>query len=442
MRRLPLLGLLALVVLSGCTYGVESAPVAPNVDDYAGDDRLGWEGGYAWNDEVTISGDSVTPAEREAMMARAMARIERLRGLEFTERVEVRVISRQEYLAESANRSVDPVHSRWNDQVWEALFLVGADRNVSNVFDETYGSAVKGYYAPASDEIVIVGGDGASISRGTLVHELVHALQDQQFGIEAGKPTQDGQLARNGVIEGEANRIQSQYESRCGESWECVTVPRTGGGGGGGSLSQAARNVLTVIYMPYATGPGFVAAVEDRGGHDALNALYDDLPRSTEQVLHPQAYPDDRPVNVTVPDRSGSAWNRFDHDPVADTVGEASIFVTVTTHDLGDTRVGQYTYRHPISEGWAGDAVVPYTDGQRGGYVWETAWDSQADATEFHDAMVELLGKVGATKRGDGVWTVPEDSTWRGAYRVVADGTRVRIVHGPTVASLDRIHGR
>ncbi len=443
MRRLATLALLVLVVLSGCTYGVGSAPVAPNADPWTDDNRLGWEGGYAYDDNVTIAGDSVTPAEREAMIARAMARIEHLRGLEFTSRVPVTVINRSQYVRQQANRSVDPIHSRWNDQVWEALFLVGADRNVSTVMGEVYGSAVQGYYSPSKDEIVVIsdGGDGV-LSRSTLVHELVHALQDQQFGIDGGQATQDTQLARNGVLEGEANRITSQYESRCGETWDCVTVPGAGGGGGGGSTGKYVRNVLLVIYQPYATGPNFVEAIEERGGHAALNALYSDLPASTEQVLHPEKYPDEAPVNVTVPNRSRGDWHRFDHDPVADTVGEASIFAMVQTHELGETRAGRYSYHHPVSEGWGGDAVVPYTNGEQGGYVWETAWDTRTDATEFYEAYLELLRTEGATERSDGVWTFTDDSPWRGAYRVVRDGKRVRVVHGPTVASLDRIHAR
>ena len=349
MRRAAVLGVLAvttLATLAGC------GALSP-----ADDGELGVENGYSYDDDLSVTpDDGLNETELEAVKSRSMARLERLRGLEFTDDVPVRVVTREQYRA-NATSTPNRTHQLWNNQVWEGLFLVGEDRNVSAVFDDLRGSTVQGYYSPGTDEIVIVS-DAATprLSRGTLVHELVHALQDQQFGLNGSMDTQDGQLAHSGVVEGEANLLTARYGGQCEAEWSCVTVP--GGDGGGGGLSSPG--VFAVIYQPYATGPGFVAALEQRGGWDAVDDAHAEYPASSEQVIHPERYPDDEPVDVTVPDRSTAAWDRFDHDPVADTVGEASVYAMLLDNNVGETPPSRYSYSHPAADGWAGDAFVPY----------------------------------------------------------------------------------
>lgn len=429
MSRGAWFALLVLALLSGC------AGLAPGQapDD---DNRLGWEDGYAWDDTLNVTAaDGLNQSEREAVVGRAMARIEQLRGLEFRQRVPTRVITREAY---RANRSSDPdpTHAAWNDQVWEALFLVGDDAEVHEVFDEALGSRVLGYYQPSSGLVTIVSdSESPRVARSTLTHELVHAVQDQHFGLGETPDTQDAQLARNAVVEGEANRLQRRYARRCGEEWSCISeVSPTAGS----SLDETGQNVFAVIYFPYASGPAFVEAVAAENG-TALDDLYAPYPASTEQIIHPERFRQAEPANVTVPDRSRVPWTRFDHDPVADTVGEGSIFAMVVRNDLGET-APQFGYRHPISEGWAGDSVVPYRDGDRLGYVWTTAWDTQADAAEFHAAYQQLMAQQGATQVGEGRYRLPDAHAFGGAYRLSRSGQRVTVVHGPTRDSLTRIH--
>jgi hypothetical protein len=429
-RRAAVLGVLAvttLATLAGC------GALSP-----ADDGELGVENGYSYDDDLSVTpDDGLNETELEAVKSRSMARLERLRGLEFTDDVPVRVVTREQYRA-NATSTPNRTHQLWNNQVWEGLFLVGEDRNVSAVFDDLRGSTVQGYYSPGTDEIVIVS-DAATprLSRGTLVHELVHALQDQQFGLNGSMDTQDGQLAHSGVVEGEANLLTARYGGQCEAEWSCVTVP--GGDGGGGGLSSPG--VFAVIYQPYATGPGFVAALEQRGGWDAVDDAHAEYPASSEQVIHPERYPDDEPVDVTVPDRSTAAWDRFDHDPVADTVGEASVYAMLLDNNVGETPPSRYSYSHPAADGWAGDTFVPYRSAGGYGYVWETAWADADEAREFHEAYRELLEQHGAVSRGDGVWVV-EEGSFADAFRVTRDGSRVRVVNAPTVGDLDGVHAR
>jgi hypothetical protein len=181
-----------------------------------------------------------------------------------------------------------------------------------------------------------------------------------------------------------------------------------------------------------------------------VNAVYENKPASTEQVIHPERYPDESPVEVTVADRSAGNWSRFDVEPVGDTVGEASLFATFWYQrylDRSELRqnagaYSDYNYRAEPSEGWAGDLIVPYrSDEGEYGYVFRTEWDSEADAKEFADAYrTTLTLMLGGEKVANGVYRVPDERAFGDAFRVTRDGTTVTVVNAPETWQLDTVH--
>ena len=462
-RVAPALGVVALLLLAGCGAPFVS-PGDAGSDGGTGDaadgwrwpddpptDRLGWEDGYWYNESIDVNQtDGLNETERRAFVGRTMARIEVLRELEFERSVPVAVVSRDEFRREAVEAAApDPEYEAWNSQVWEALLLVGEETNVSRAFDDLYGEAVLGYYSPSDDRIVVVSdADAPAVSRGTLAHELVHALQDQQFGIDGSPPTQDAQLAESGLVEGDARLVERLYLDRCGAEWACVPNPPRDGGRGVGSYNHG---VFVAVYQPYSDGPALVDALRERGGWDAVNAAYENRPVSTEQVIHPETYPDERPLDVTVPDRSAADWSRFDRDPAADTVGEASLYATFWANGGVDRDAlyesdgphSPYSYESGVTAGWGGDAVVPYvSDDGEYGYVFRTAWDTEADARAFERAYAFVLGaRLLGDKVSSDTWVVGS-GPFADAFRVTRTGRTVTIVNAPTRAQLDAVHGR
>ncbi|MFD1644318.1 Hvo_1808 family surface protein [Haloarchaeobius litoreus] len=449
MRRiLPVACLVALILLSGClglgfgeTRLAEPESNRPDPDT----DVRGWEDGYWWNDSLPVdASDGLSKPEIEAVTARAMARIERIRGHEFEESVSVEIISRETYREQRSGGGSSPA---WREQFWEALFVVDEDTTVDEAFGELYGSSVLGYYSAGDIVIVSDGSEQLRLSRGTLVHELEHALQDQQFGLGSSAETRDARMAASGVVEGDANYVEGLYERRCTEgTWDCVEVPQADGAGGGRSDVNVGLSVAT--YTPYAAGERFVATLHERGGWDAVDAAFADRPVSTEQLIHPEAYPDEQPATVTVPDRSVDSWRRIavGGESVLETAGEAHIYsmfwygeTVPREHYTSGEGVNRYTYDHPYSTGWAGDRLVFYTDGDEGAYVWRSQWESAEDAREFTDAYRELLTANGAESRGDGVYVVP-DGGFADAFRLVRVDDTVLVVNAPTVGDLDAVH--
>ncbi|MFB6129612.1 MAG: hypothetical protein ABEJ28_02195, partial [Salinigranum sp.] len=61
-------------------------------------DVIGWEAGYWYDEPIAVDqSDGLNRSEREAFVARTMARVEKIRDLEFEQSVPVKVISRAEY---------------------------------------------------------------------------------------------------------------------------------------------------------------------------------------------------------------------------------------------------------------------------------------------------------------------------------------------------------
>ncbi len=430
MRR-PLLAVVLVVVLAGC-----AAPVAVSDDGGPSEGELGVVDGISSDEDLDISvDDGLTEEELDLLAARSMARIEVIRGLEFEERADIEIWTREEYQEWRGEPNASQVRTQWENQVWEAKFIVGQDRDVTQVFDDTLGDAVGGFYSPSSELVVIVtDSDTAAVSKRTLVHELVHVLQDQQFGIDSPPARQDLAMARDGVVEGEAELIPDLYFERCESEWSCLEPPSSAGEG-----ADIDPGIILVLLHPYEQGPVFVDAIRERAGWDAVDDMYDSYPESTAQVIDPDKYPDTSPINVTVEDRSSTEWSPVTHDPPRETVGQAAIYVMLWHNDVIAVD-NPFSYEHSASDGWAGDELVPYTDeANETGYVWEIAWESVEDAEQFHDAYHDVLAEQGAMERGSRQFVIP-DGAYEGAYDVSLDGTTVTIVNGPTMDALPEIH--
>ena len=140
------------------TTGVTTAPASQILQQSAPadppNDTIGWERGYWHNESVDVDqSDGLSDAELEAYVARATARVEYLRDREFTDPVPVEVISRERYRARQPANNSSATFNRWNDLVWEALFIVGESTGSERAIGDTLGSSVAGFYSPSDDSI-------------------------------------------------------------------------------------------------------------------------------------------------------------------------------------------------------------------------------------------------------------------------------------------------
>ncbi|AWB27374.1 Hvo_1808 family surface protein [Halococcoides cellulosivorans] len=461
------LAVLAIAALSGV---VTAAPPDP-----AGD-PIGWEDGVWYNESIDVdANDGLDADEREAVVARTMARVEVIRGVEFESRPPVRVITRDEHAADvsSGYANVSREERLLDNVAAESLFLVGESTDVAAIQERHSTGNVQGYYAPSDEAITLVSENAThpKIDEITLSQELYHALQDQQFDIpQPENRTTEAVNARNGIVEGDGNYVDHLYERRCTQDWADTCLQPDDRGSSANSSSEPHIGLFQIQYMPYSSGPAFVRHLRETEGWDAVDAVYDDPPDSTEQIIHPEAYGTDDPTTVTIEDRSNDSWDRLNRTdaPNDDSFGEAGWFVAMwypsyetdgersviprSDHLRYNDSTGQvdalapYAYDHRYTAGWDGDRMVPYVTDESAatnetGYVVETVWDSPEEAREFHEGYRQLLGvrDAQAVVGYENVYRVVE-GPFADAFAVERDGATVRIVNAPSIDALDAVH--
>jgi PGF-CTERM protein len=459
------------------TVQADDAPPDPETD------VLGWEDGYWYNESIAVDrSDGLNDSELEAVVSRAMARVEQVRKLEFRDRVPVEIISRERYREQNAENfgNLSAAFRLHQNAKFEALFFENESTDAVDTQQSTLGATVLGFYDPQRDEIRIVSEDTDTpeMDEITLAQELFHALQGQVFDAYESETltatTREDDNAVSAVIEGDGNYVDYLYQQRCEAEWDCLLPQSRGGGGNGSADVNVGINVLGQV--PYQEGPEFVQGVYERGGWAAVNDLYENPPESTEQYIHPEKYPDESPVNVTVADRSTDAWAVLDLGNGSVNYaefGEAGLYtmlwypsykraveirapatVGISYVDLFEFQsparqslqeIGGYNYSNPATEGYAGDKLYPYVPEQNASldelaYVWKIQWDSPADAEEFVSTYRDVLSYYDAESvdgRAD-TYRVTDDR-FADAFYVNVSGATVTIVNAPTVEDLSAV---
>lgn len=478
------IALAVLLVLSGCLAPIDTGDLAAGRDKVIAPcilslpfglseggppdpptDRLGWEAGVWHNESIAYDAtDGVTCLELERLVARTMARVELLRELEFESTPRVEIISREAFSAELVG-GVEPRYRQFQNAKYEALFLVDEPTDAVEAQRTDRSTSVAGYYAVTEDRLVMITEDVSRpvIDDGIFAHEFTHALQDQHFEeFDRTFTTEDEFNADRGLIEGDANYVEYLYERRCEEEWDDCSItdrpPRD-------RSTLASPGMYVITIQPYSDGPGFVRHVRESGGWAAVNDLYRRPPASSEQIIHPEAYPEDVPSGVASADRDTSEWRRLtllgrlDHDRL----GEAALYAMFLApvyenesdapvpleHYRNENERGEldefdpYNHSHPYSDGWAGDRFVPY-ENEAGelGYVWRIAFETEADAVEFVEGYRRLLAFYGAEPvegRRD-VLVIPEGRPYADAFRIERSGDTVTVVNAPTVEALSELY--
>jgi hypothetical protein len=175
------------------------------------------------------------------------------------------------------------------------------------------------------------------------------------------------------------------------------------------------------LLFPYDAGVAFLTPIQAAGDWAAIDAVYDALPTSTEQVIHPEKYTaKEAPIKVTIPaDLAadlGSGWSVA----LQDTFGEFQMKSWLGQSGVASTDAGA------AAAGWGGDRLAVLDGpGDSWGVVMRTAWDTEADAAAFETAATTATGKAGGP----------------GGVFVGAGGTTRWIVIGSDDATANKLTG-
>jgi hypothetical protein len=400
-----------------------------------------------------------------------------LRGLPFKWRVpfesESRVAFRNK-VRRDLSRELPSSKSADVSRAYTALGFAPQDFDLSRAMEEALATQVSAYYDPEERTFKVIGDhlalDDPKHAR-VISHELVHALQDQQFDLRAftddPRLDDDQRLARRFVVEGEATFLMMAHglgdgapaERRLGpwavaelrlgtrllaamDMLDMVSSARQGSSAD--RLDDEARRELEALaklpvvvtlplFEPYFKGAEMISEVWAAGGWPAVDALFRHPPDSTEQALHPAEKllgHRDPPVRLRLADRDGPV-------PAArplqsEVIGELGWRVYFKTWGLSEPEAP--------AAGWGGDRYWSWAVGDRTLTLTATAWDSEADAARFFAAYEKTLASrfprsAPQPLEGDGLRLETPAGL---VVALVRHGSDVDVVSGARPAELER----
>ncbi len=268
------------------------------------------------------------------------------------------------------------------DDLWQAIL-------------DLHDQGVLGFYDTDDKSLTIVTGQEKPdpLSWLTYGHEYTHALQDQEFDLTAllGRENDgfDSSKAALALVEGDANlseflfyeSLTSAQQNELGaaverRSEEFSTSP---------AATQAPRIIRETVGWEHGTGPEFVFRLYLEGGFEAINNAYQNVPQSTEQIIHTEKYlAGEEPHLVELPDlmsELGEEWQQRDTSVLGELLTTVYL-ATFLSQDQAET----------AAQGWGGDqyALFKDTDG-RLLLALRNSWDTETDAQEFYDAYLDLV---------------------------------------------------
>ena len=368
--------------------------------------------------------DSGVPAEGPTppLIEQVMNQVAQIRGFEYDHPVVAEPVSQAEIgrdVVKYADQAYPEGQYARRSIAWDTIGVIpdGTDLRASY---ENYGSSqVIGYYDTITGTLKFTGTANPSpLERITLAHELTHAIDDQRFGLErldqlGAECRDEDSAAATALVEGNATFFMLRWAQTFLTGAEQVQVG-VEAAQQDTSTAGIPQFIVKLQAFPYDQGMDFISALDSRGGLTEIDGAFEDLPASTEQIIHPERYPNDAPTPVNVPDLSsklGQGWRDLD----VMTIGEEWLQIALGLRlDASQADAA--------AAGWDGATYRAWTNGDSSAVLLSTVWDTAGDATEFADAMNAWIAE------GDGSATVLEPQ-----------GTRVRVLFASDDATLQAL---
>ncbi|MGF1666516.1 MAG: hypothetical protein ACFCVC_09625 [Acidimicrobiia bacterium] len=343
------------------------------------------------------------PAELQVELEALIAVTEEVRGLEFLEPPKINVVSPDELARLVREDIAENTEGIDVDQaLYELLGLIDEGTQLLDLYTDVLGEQVAGFYDSETKEMVVPlrSDEFGALERSTIVHELVHALTDQHFDFGTyyqmliDEERFDEVTAYQAVIEGDAVLTELTYlrdlpvEQQREVIEQSLEIDSS-------ALTSAPRFLQESLIFPYVQGQVFMDRLFRLEGQAGIDAAYGAPPVSSEQIITPEDFRRDEPVEVAAPlvEIPGYA---VEYESVW---GELS-FELMFNQVLGS--------RSEAAEGWGGDRYVVLSDGVEVAMVLSYTGDAEVDAAELEAALIEYLAVI-IQAEPDGQTFVGED---------------------------------
>jgi hypothetical protein len=249
-------------------------------------------GGFLWVVINPLGGSrqAAVPKAWDPRVTDLATFVENERGLKFKHPVPFEFMTEEQFVAAitGIRPKADPDRDKVHEAVLRARGFVGPDYNSAKA-EEDFVSNVTGYYDNGDKTMRVRGTELTPYAKVTIVHELTHALQDQQFSIKKvrnGIESDEQDFAVRSLIEGDARDIENAYIDSLSET-EQKAVYDAENPAGSNALDNTPDALQVQFGAPYELGALMVGTLRHIGGIDGLNAAFHTPPRDEAAVVLP-----------------------------------------------------------------------------------------------------------------------------------------------------------
>ncbi len=374
----------------GCSSKEEVRPVAPLAP-------IGPLPSAAPGASASATPTSALETKESKAVARTLVRVSQLRGVTASRPVPGVKLERDELVGrikDKAMREYPPEALRREGQLLQLFGFAPASFDYLGEMMKLLGSQLEGFYEPNNGTMYLAADLKGKEAQATLAHELVHALQDQNWDLKSRSTYRPGKgdetLALACLAEGDATSlmmdfVMSEQDKTALDLPEPMLRELMKSGMNGEAIRNVPHILRSSLIAPYVDGLSFIHALRRKGGWEMVDRVWAKPPVTTVQVLHLEKWEAHEPALVLAAPTAaalGSGWKLDDED----TFGELGFVLT-------------YEEWLPAAEarsaasGWGGDRSAVYTRSDDFAFAVHTRFDpgAKARAGEAQNAMTKLV---------------------------------------------------
>jgi hypothetical protein len=332
--------------------------------------------------------------------------------------VKTKLTSRDEvvsYLEKSMREDKSAQRVYRSELVLKKFGLLPRDFHLQDAVVAMLREQVAGYYDPKSKTMNLLDWVPVDQQKPVLAHELTHALQDQSFGLEKWMKKGDVDLdkkkqlssadleadeadeAREAVVEGQAEAVMVNYilaplgrtVMNSPETIAALDADMIEGTADSVEFKNAPIFLKESLTFPYRYGIKFVAALMKAGQNHSFAASFQNVPRTTRQIMEPNTYLSGERIDpLPLPDLKNifKNYERFD----VGAIGEFDVSMLIEQY----ADVGVSNRMYPAWRGGYYYSVRPKSNPAAPlGLLYVSRWSDAEQAAQFGAIYARALAK-------------------------------------------------
>lgn len=298
--------------------------------------------------------------------------------------------------------------------LYNILGFAPEDFDLRQFYVDLYTEQIAGFYDPDENAMYLITDIDPRENALTLAHEYTHYLQYNYEPFDEVLNYDDDFCAENGetciiidaLIEGDASLTENLIDVE--ETVLQAPEDRSDTSVSTSVFDNAPKFFQDSLLFPYLYGFDFVAYHYLKGGFEAVNDLYLNLPESVEQIMHPEKYLQDQPAAVTAEPFRSMIVKDFEIVK-EDVLNEADIMEVLGSGYDADWQLSE-RQAAAGAEGWGGGAYIFARKDGKPLFFSKVIWDSEDEAKEAETTFQMYSDKRFGSRDEKSYWQAGDGS--------------------------------